>query len=149
MATSRGFGQFSRRMEFRANELDKSVDRTVRKTALVIDQAVVFSTAVDKGVARSNWRVSLSTPATGTISAYAPGNKLGLGEVSNAQAAISQGLAVIASRQPGQSIVIANNVPYIESLNAGSSLQSPAGFIETAISQSVAAVSQAKIFPSP
>lgn len=149
MGTSFGFGQFSNRMDFRADELGESVNRTVRKIALVADQGLVFSTPVDKGVARSNWRVSLNTPLDGVVPAYAPGEGLGVGELGNASAALDQGMAVIAQRLPGQPIVISNNLPYIEPLNEGSSAQAPAGFVQTAVVRAASTVAAAKLLPSP
>jgi len=146
MATSRGFGPFTRRMEVRADEIVDGVNRVVRATALVIDQAVVFSTPVDKGVARSNWRVGIGAAPTGTIPAYSPGDELGVGETANAQAAIAQGSTVIGSRRPGQDIFIANNLPYIQPLNDGSSRQAPAGFVETAVQQAAVAVASSRVF---
>lgn len=148
MATSRGFGEFSRRMEFRADELGDNVDKLIRKIGIVADQAIVFATPVDKGVARSNWVVSLDRAFEGTIPAYAPGEGLGVGEAANAQAAIQQALAVIASRRPGQSIVIANNLPYIEPLNQGSSRQAPAGFVGIGVRQAAVAVAGTRVLPS-
>lgn len=149
MATSIGLGPFSRRMDFRARELGRDVDRVVRSVALAADQAVVFATPVDKGVARSNWRVSVGTPSVGTIGAYSPGDGLGIGEAANAQAAIAQALAAIAARRPGQSIFIVNNLPYIQRLNDGSSAQAPAGFVEAAVAEASSVVARARLLRSP
>lgn len=149
MATSRGFGPFSRRMDFRAEELRRNMNVLIRKIGLAADQAVVFSTPVDKGVARSNWRVSLNRPVTDTVAAYAPGENLGISETANAQAAINQGQTVISQRRDMQPIYISNNLPYIGALNAGSSRQAAAGFVEAAVTEAAVAVAQANLFPSP
>jgi len=145
MATSKSFGKFSRRLDFRAKEVARNLNRTVRKVGIVADQALVFGTPVDKGTARSNWRVSINNPEFGVISAYAPGEGLGVGESGNALGAINQGLAVIAGRLPGQNIVIANNLPYIVPLNEGSSRQAPAGFVESAVADAAVAVAKARL----
>lgn len=149
MATSRGFGEFARRMVFRSNELQKSVDKLVQKISLTADQAIVLATPVDTGAARSNWLVSINTPRIDTIPPYAPGSKLGLGEGANAQGALSQAQAVTLSRKSGQKIFIVNNLPYIGRLNEGSSKQAPAGFINIGVTQAVNAVTNATFFPSP
>jgi len=73
------------------------------------------------------------------IPAYAPGKKLGIGERSNARAAISAGNAQIAlittgpsGRGAGQALFISNNTEYIERLNNGYSSQAGAGFMKDA-----------------
>jgi len=142
---SRPFSQFPRRMTMRGAEVATGASFIVRKVALVVDQALVFSTPVDKGVARSNWRVSIGEPLDGIIPAYAPGEGLGASETSNAQAAISQAQAVIGRQMPGQAISIANNLPYIERLNQGWSRQAPAGFIDSSVAAAVAAVGGVRV----
>lgn len=149
MATSFGFAQFSRRMDFRSDEIGRGVNTLVRKIALVADQGLVFATPVDKGVARSNWRVSLGAALEDTVDAFAPGENLGSGELANASGAIQQGLGVIARRLPGQPVFISNNIPYIESLDNGSSAQAPAGFVEGAVVRAASVVGVSKIMPSP
>lgn len=91
-------------------------------------------TPVDTGWARANW-----IPIIGTASGRAapkPGD-----HAQTTQAAadlISQGeaaIAVIATtyRLSMGKVTIANNVPYILKLDAGSSKQAPAGFIRRGI----------------
>jgi hypothetical protein len=142
---TRPFSEFPRRMRARGDEVRTGASVIVRKAALVIDQALVFSTPVDKGVARSNWRVSIGEPLDGVIDAYAPGEKLGLSETQNAQAAIADGESVIGRHRQGESIAIANNLPYIERLNQGWSRQAPAGFINTSVAAAVTAVGASRV----
>lgn len=138
-------GTFSIRIRVRADRVSDNVGRTVRKTALAVDQAVVLSTPVDTGRARSNWRVSLGSRPRGVINPYSPGSGLGRGEQQNAQAAMAQAAAAVAQRRDGQDIYISNNVPYIGKLNDGSSRQAPAGFVQQAVMAGVAAVKGARI----
>lgn len=130
MATLR---QFAARIRRRSKQVEDGVDRLVKKVALAVDQAVVLSTPVDTGRARSNWRVGVGSPERGTIEPYAPGNRLGVGETANASAALAQAKGAIPTRRQGQDIYISNNLDYIEPLNEGSSAQAPAQFVEEAV----------------
>lgn len=136
--------RFERRIRLRANNLPGEVNRVVRQAALAADQAIVTATPVDTGRARSNWLVSLGSPREEVVPPYSPlpkGTDPGkLGEADNARAAIAQGLAVIGRRPPNVPIFITNNVHYIGELNAGSSAQAPAAFVEAAVDAAVAAV---------
>lgn len=127
---------FSRRIRLRAAEVDTGVNRVVRETALLIDRDLVLGTPVDTGRARANWQVNVGSPETESIPAYVGGAKGSTG-AANAQAAIAQGEAAIGARQPGQSIFISNNLPYIARLNDGYSAQAPAGFVQTTIQRAV------------
>lgn len=130
--------QFSRNIRRRGRQVVNSASRLVRGAAKVTLRSVVLATPVDTGVARSNWRVGIGAPATAVIGAYAPGKKLGLGETSNARAAIIAGNARIKLARGVSgvglktAIFISNNVPYIDSLNKGTSTQASKGFIQTA-----------------
>lgn len=126
--------QFNRRIKVRASKIVKNTDLAVRATAGAVDQAAVLGTPVDKGIARSNWIVTVGVPTDRVIPAYAPGSRLGIGEQANAAQALSQAqTALNRPRQPGTDVFIQNNVDYIERLNAGSSRQAPANFVELAV----------------
>jgi hypothetical protein len=134
---------FKQRMQKRGKNVSVNADRVVRKCALIIDGAVVLATPVDTGRARSNWQVSANSPITTTREPYSPGSQLGKGEGANARAALQQGQQVIANYKggtPDAAIYIANNLAYIGRLNAGSSKQAPAAFVETAVMQGANAV---------
>lgn len=133
-------------MVLRADELGMSVDKVVRTAALVVDQVVVLATPVDTGRARSNWLVSVGVPRGEVIEPYSPGNKLGLGESDNANAALNQARAAVAIRPEGLPIFIVNNVDYIGLLNNGSSKQAPANFVEIGVEQAIGAIRASRIF---
>jgi hypothetical protein len=137
--------QFSRRIRAVGKRVEVNTDKLTRQVALVADQTVVLSTPVDEGRARSNWIVSLGSPALSEREPYAPGSKLGLSEGGNASGAIAQGQGVIAARKSGQDIFISNNVPYISDLNNGTSAQAPANFVEKAVQVAVSAIRGARI----
>lgn len=126
---------FKLRITLRATEMEKSVEKVVRKTALTIDQLLVKATPVDTGQAKSNWLVSLDHPRRETISPYSPG-KAGRTKRANESAAIQQGKAAVANYKSGvnSEIWIANNLPYIGLLNTGThSTQADPNFVQTAV----------------
>ncbi len=143
------FDNFIRRINIRATNVPREVNRVVRLAALAINQTVVMATPVDTGRARSNWLVSLGRPREDVIEPYSPlrqGQDAGkLGEGANARGALAQGQEQIAARVPEQVIFISNNVGYIGALNRGTSVQAPAMFVEAAIDAAVAVVAGAKI----
>lgn len=138
-------GEFAHRIRLRGEQVEKGVNRIVRTVALVVDREVVLGTPVDTGRARSNWIASLGSGVTDVRDPYSPGNKLGIGESSNAEGALSQAGEVISRRQPGTDVYISNNVDYIGLLNDGSSAQAPAGFVQSAIKRGVNVVVRAEV----
>lgn len=140
-----GLRDFSRRIRERGRQVESGANRIKREVALIADREVVLETPVDTGRARSNWIVSLTAPILDEREPYAPGERLGKSERSNAQAAIDQGAGRIVVAAPGQTIFISNNVSYIGRLNDGWSAQAPAGFVQTAVLRAVGSVRGARI----
>lgn len=138
-------GSFNVRMQKRADALVAATNALVKRVALTADQTVVLATPVDTGRARSNWITTINSPNSGTIDPYSPGDKLGIGETANAQAAIDQARTVINTRQPGQSVHITNNLEYIGELNNGSSKQAPANFVGKAVVAAIQAVKSSRV----
>ena len=100
----------------------------IRRAAFAALKVAASGTPVDKGVARSNWRISIGARTFSVIPAYSPGNKLGIGERANLNAVLAAGRAKLLGLKLGQSVILTNNVDYIDDLNAGS----PGGFVEAA-----------------
>lgn len=119
----RPFSQLPAAMGNLGTRVQQAGTKIVRQVATGIGATLVDTTRVDTGAARSNWRATLNTPASGTIFPYAPGNKLGRGETANANAAKSQQRQVIArfNARKDKSVMITNNVDYIGILNDGRS----------------------------
>lgn len=143
--------QFSRNIRKRGSQIENSATRIVKATSVRALKSLVRNTPVDKGVARSNWRVGIGAPARSVIGAYAPGSKLGIGETANASAAIGAGRARIESVRGTTSglataIYISNAVPYIGRLNSGYSKQAPSGFVETALLEARAEIAGFRVF---
>lgn len=142
-----GFKQFQQNLGRRGRQVEKGVEQVIRAVAREVDAAVVQSTPVDTGHARSNWIVQLNSAATEEISNVDQSGKVSSFERSGL-GAISRGEQVIGrfNVQRDMSIHISNNVPYIEQLNAGSSTQAPAGFVQQAIANGVFIVRRSRLF---
>tara|TARA_R110000851_G_scaffold16046_2_gene52525 strand:+ start:13616 stop:14068 length:453 start_codon:yes stop_codon:yes gene_type:complete len=143
--------QFSRNIRKRGSQIENSATRVVKAVSVRALKSLVQNTPVDKGVARSNWRVGIGAPTRSVIGAYAPGSKLGRGESANASAAIAAGRARIASVRGtstglSTAIYISNAVPYIGRLNNGFSGQAPAGFVETALLEARSELAGFRVF---
>lgn len=129
-------------MQVLAVRVEQNVERTVKRVALAVDQAVVLATPVDTGRARSNWIAQIGDPARRTVEPYAEGNAGG-----SAEGALSQASHEIDRFRLGQDIYISNNLPYIERLNQGHSAQAPAGFVEEAVEAGTRVARQARVVP--
>lgn len=125
---------FARRLGEIASTIEKNANTAVQKAAFAIEARLVTSTPVDTGRARSNWLASLRYPRTDTV------------EPTSVADTITRARAVIElRRQHGGAIYLSNNVPYIGSLNAGSSAQAPAAFVEKAVLAGAAVVRGARL----
>ena len=107
-----------------ARLLNRVTEEEARALTLDIHNRVTRDTPVNTGWARANWVPSVGTPQEEPVGSpdrvtTAPANA-GVREILAWR--FAQGLAFIA-----------NNVPYIGDLNAGSSRQAPAGFVQKAI----------------
>lgn len=139
------FSALPSRMNKLGGTITKGVTKLVQDVAKGIGATVVDTTRVDTGLARSNWRATVSAPASGTIPPYAPGIKLGIGEGANASAAKAQQKQAIErfNARKHVSIFITNNVPYIGVLNNGSPVHAPGNMVQLGI-QTGRAILQAK-----
>lgn len=131
-----GFEFFVKRMKERADQVEVGTNNAVRRLALAINQVVITETPVDTGHARANWQVSLARPILEEIDE----------EDKSGQATINKNAALIQTRPPGIAIILANNVPYINKLNEGSSEQAPAQFVQQSILAAASALRKVKVF---
>ena len=122
-----------------ANDVDKLGDQIAQaasdhavKTALTIVGDLVYHTPVDTSQALSNWDVTIGAPADDPHGPYVAG-KHGSTQQQSAAKALAQAKQTLKDKKPGQTIYIANNLPYIRRLNDGYSQQVPAGFVERAL----------------
>jgi hypothetical protein len=117
-------------------DLVKITERIIVKLALDITANLKNTTPVDTGWARANWLPSIGVPATPIGNPISRVERSAVvGSAQGQQAAAEAGL--LRYRLSSGSVFIRNNVPYIGSLNAGSSAKAPAGFVQAAIKQGV------------
>lgn len=110
--------------------LTKDVGDGIKVVVLEVHAELVEATPVDTGNARANWIAGLS----GSV----PTAPVGSGDAVDT-AAQAAGMAQVAAYKLEQgSLSIVNNVEYLESLDAGSSTQAPAGFVRMAVETGVA-----------
>lgn len=138
--------RFSRNMRSRASQIRNAPVRVQQEAASATLYALASDTPVDKGVARSNWRVSLGQRTFSVIPAHAPGSKLGKHETQNLAITMQLGLSKIAQLKPNTALYITNNAPHIEKLNDGHSAQSQKGFIDRAMLVARHSVQGFKVF---
>ena len=99
--------------------LRQHIEREMIALTLDIQSNLREETPFKVGWARANWVITATNPSTGTVGspdAPGPGNV---------------GAAAILGYKLGQGLIfVANFVPYIRKLNAGSSTQAPAAFVQ-------------------
>ena len=119
------------------------MDQIVRKVALELFTRIIYKTPVDTGRARSNWQVAIGTPAAGTIEI----------DDKNGSATVSKATAKSAGFRAGDTIYLANNLPYIRKLEEGGysdgpktvggfSRQAPAGMVTLTVQEFAAVFKQ-------
>lgn len=118
-----------------ARRIDVGTQEMMKRVALDIDSALVLTTPVDTGRARSNWQVSIGKTALGTVDTLmSPSEAIG-----NAKAELSK------LKDSDDKIHITNNLPYIQRLNEGWSPQQPAGFVDQAVMTVVGSIHKQRI----
>lgn len=100
--------KFGKLTEEKANEL-------FRKIALDLFTSIIMTTPVDTGRARGNWFTTIGSPS-GAVS-----ERLGAG------ASTGEAQRVVKGAEIGETIWLANNLPYINRLENGWSKQAPPG----------------------
>lgn len=118
------FRDFAKRISAKVTKVDNAINKAVVELALDIVSQVAPETPYKTGRASSNWLTSIGQP----ISFYKEN------PTSNQGPAESIAMArQVLSGYSGGVIHIVNNVPYIAELNAGTSRQAPALFVQSAI----------------
>lgn len=109
--------------------LERAVTRVVKKIVLDATANLIEDMPVDLGWARANWVPVI----TGTFKGMAgQRDTIDQGPQQSGIASVATGYTL----EQGY-VTITNNVPYIQRLNAGSSKQAPAGFVQAAILRAV------------
>jgi hypothetical protein len=121
----------------------RKMELAARKIALELFRRVILKTPVDKGGARSNWQASLGSPETGTVDA----TDTQVGPTFRKVVSATKGFDV------GDTIYLANNLPYIRKLEEGGypdgpkttggfSRQAPQGMVALTVQEFSAIVNQ-------
>lgn len=123
----------SREVRVVVDELRKDVSRVVRELVVGLHGRLVETTPVDTGWARTNWVPQVGSAFGGTAGTREDAEA---GRLDHSPA--TAGLLDVARYDVSRGDVhVTNNVPYIEKLNAGSSRQAPAAFVQEAIARAV------------
>lgn len=137
MARSTSFGQFSRRMAIRAEEVKSNTEKTVRRAAIAADTAIVTSTPVNLGRAKGNWNASVGTADTSTQDDSLD---------PSGQMTLNRNQGIIEGWRLGQgAIFIANGLPYILPLENGSSTQAPNGMTQGGLAAARAQLKKSRL----
>ncbi len=101
-----------------------NVDRAIRQTIILVSQGVIQNTPVDTGRARANWVFGSGSPNLSVeFSRFDPGGSSALAKIASD----------IGTKPPRLSYVT-NSLPYIQSLEEGSSRQAPNGMVAVTLS---------------
>lgn len=93
-------------------------NKITRAATLDFFSGTVKDTPVDTGRARGNWQTAVGVPIDGEISRDDPSGAAAIAEI---EAKTPEGA--------GQETFMVNNLPYIDSLENGSSQQAPSGMV--------------------
>lgn len=107
------FSDDVRRFSVKANQ---SADTTVRAVTLSLFKGIINDTPVDTGRARGNWQTTVDSPASGQTERVGAGLAIAEVEANTPDGA-------------GQVTYMANDLPYILSLEEGNSKQAPQGMV--------------------
>lgn len=130
---SRSLRRFGNRIRELAEGLEHNAASLTQEVAEHVHGAVVLATPVLTGLARSSWTAAVGAP---DLSPRAPRTEL---------ETIHEAQAAIRSAPADSEIHVANAVPYLAELNAGSSRKAPAGFVERAAAVGAAVAGQARL----
>jgi hypothetical protein len=124
--------QLALKLENLVNKSTQRANEIAKATAEATLIELAYNTPVDTSQAISNWQVGINDAPTRDIAPHFRGVR-GSTYSQSAAETIFVGKSKIEAKKPGETIYISNLLEYINILNAGSSLQAPAGFIEAAI----------------
>ena len=98
-------------------------------------QELVLNTPILTGKAKAEWQIGLDTPPSGELLARTrPPSQV------DYEAYAAAAVGELASYSSGRTIYIVNNAPYINALNAGSSRQAAANFVEASVAEAFKAL---------
>lgn len=126
---------FRAAMESRAANLKIGLQRRIVLYATTLQMTLVANTPILTGKAKAEWQIGLDEePNAELLGRTRPPTEVDYGLYE--QAAVAK----LDAYSSGQTIYIVNNAPYINALNAGSSRQAAANFVQAAVDASKTAL---------
>ena len=110
-----------------AVDLEEDVNAEVRAVGLNLLRGLIRLTPVDTGRAKGNWFVSIVNPSRAIDGQRRQATAFSEGII---EIALARGMAY-------PTVTLSNNLPYIERLNDGYSMQAPKKFVETELDRIV------------
>ena len=126
---STDLNQFGGRMQIRAEQVLDMSENWLQAVVSRVGRNLVSDTPVKTGRARGNWLASIGVPR---------GDRIMSGTSSEADAFNRSIAPILSLIKPDDVVYIANNLWYIEDLNAGKSPQAAAGFVGRAVARGIA-----------
>lgn len=117
-------------------ELKRGSEALVARASVKIIENLISATPRDTGWARANWLAGVDS---------VPDQPVGSRQAVTTSAQANGLARVVTGFRFGRTIQIANNVPYIEDLNNGSSPQASPGFVQTVIAKTIAMYARVEI----
>ncbi len=118
-----------------SNDMGIEVNLVIKKLAFDMFSDIVQATPVLTGRAKNNWNISVGSVDESITEEGGDSATIESNQKSKAKEALAE-----ITTFPPTLIVISNSLPYITELNEGSSTQAPAGFVERAIVNNLAAL---------
>lgn len=120
--------------------LEQFSERQIIQLSLEVTANLIETTPVDLGWARANWVPTIGQPYDQDVGYANDSADVGAARRKQAEGRI----ALRGYKLTKGPIFVSNNVPYILSLNEGSSQQAPAGFVQMAINAAIQTVAGAR-----
>lgn len=128
------FATLSNSLRQQAKNIKSNTSLLVRRCATVVIEELAVRTPIDSGRAKSNWIVTLNSPTVARIEPHHFG-VLGSTAPQTIKTVQARAAIVINRFKIGDTVIIQNNLDYIDDLEKGSSKQSPAGFIHQSLAR--------------
>jgi hypothetical protein len=137
LSSATTLSELSAACKLAARQLAPTVNKVKQATAKSLLLELIYTTPVDTSQARSNWLAGKGTPSYTFIPAHVVGFA-GITAGQSSAIAYANGVSIINTVKPRETIYITNSAPYIEELNAGKSRQAGTNYVETIINEQAA-----------
>lgn len=114
------------------NRVEMKVATRVNRAVVIMVRELAIATPVDTSQALSNWIVGIGAVDPSYITPWSPGFA-GSTQAASVAETVAAAKVMLEGRKLGTRVFVSNSAPYIRKLNAGSSRQAPAGFVEGAV----------------